>query len=245
MQHYAESVTCLRARILDYFGDEGHAPACGNCGPCVAPPVAATTAVDEAEGALFQSLRAVRRRFAEEANVPPFVIFSDATLREMAAKRPQTRADMLAVGGVGNAKWERYGEAFLSVTRAAAPPATPAAVSPVPSAPPAQAPFRSRDGKVLGNTLRRTWELHREGLTIKEIGERRGLAERTVAAHLADLVAVREIEEIDPWVDEVTLGRIRRAAESGPVGALTPLYLALGETVTYEQLAIARAFLNR
>jgi len=116
MQGYAESRTCLRARILDYFGDQGHERACGNCGPCVAAP----RALHETDGAaesLFQDLRAVRRRFAETENLPPYVIFSDATLREMAARKPRTRAEMLNVNGVGQVKYERYGEAFLAVTR--------------------------------------------------------------------------------------------------------------------------------
>ncbi len=116
MQGYAESKTCLRARILDYFGDRGHERSCGNCGPCEASarPVQETDGADEA---LFQDLRAVRRRFAEEENLPPYIIFSDATLREMAACKPHTRAEMLNVNGVGRVKFERYGEAFLAVLK--------------------------------------------------------------------------------------------------------------------------------
>ncbi len=68
--------------------------------------------VDEA---LFERLRALRRRIADEQRVPAYVVFSDATLAEMAARRPVTRAALLEVGGVGAAKLERYGEAFLEV----------------------------------------------------------------------------------------------------------------------------------
>lgn len=66
---------------------------------------------------LFQNLRALRRNLAEEARVPPYVIFSDATLREMAARCPETRAQMLAVKGVGEVKYEKFGEAFLNICR--------------------------------------------------------------------------------------------------------------------------------
>ena len=67
--------------------------------------------------ALFDELRALRRRLADEQNVPAFVVFSDATLKAMAAARPTDRQAMLRVSGVGPAKLERYGEAFLAVVR--------------------------------------------------------------------------------------------------------------------------------
>ena len=63
--------------------------------------------------ALLARLTALRRRIAEEQHVPPFIIFTNATLRDMADKRPRTRAAMLRVDGVGTGKLERYGDAFL------------------------------------------------------------------------------------------------------------------------------------
>ena len=68
--------------------------------------------VDEA---LFDALRALRKRLADEQNVPAYVVFSDATLAEMAARHPGTSADLLEVNGVGQTKLERYGDAFLTV----------------------------------------------------------------------------------------------------------------------------------
>ncbi|WP_114953418.1 DNA helicase RecQ [Sphingosinicella terrae] len=62
---------------------------------------------------LFEALRARRRELAAEAGVPPYVIFHDSTLREMAAARPNSLHALGAIGGVGAAKLERYGEAFL------------------------------------------------------------------------------------------------------------------------------------
>ena len=68
--------------------------------------------VDEA---LFDALRALRKQLADEQNVPAYVVFSDATLAEMAARRPGTSAGLLEVNGVGQTKLERYGDAFLAV----------------------------------------------------------------------------------------------------------------------------------
>ena len=63
--------------------------------------------------ALFARLSALRRRIAEEQHVPPFIIFTNATLRDMTQKRPSTKREMLRVAGVGEGKFDRYGYAFL------------------------------------------------------------------------------------------------------------------------------------
>jgi ATP-dependent DNA helicase RecQ len=68
--------------------------------------------------ALFAILRQKRKEMADEAKIPPYVIFSDKTLIEMAAYYPQSSESMLNISGVGQAKAEKYGEAFLSVIKA-------------------------------------------------------------------------------------------------------------------------------
>jgi ATP-dependent DNA helicase RecQ len=75
----------------------------------------ARSRAEESENPLFAALRAKRRELAAAASVPPYVIFHDATLREMAALRPGSLAAMAEVPGVGAAKLERYGAAFLDV----------------------------------------------------------------------------------------------------------------------------------
>lgn len=67
---------------------------------------------------LYEALRALRKRLAGEQNVPAYIIFSDATLAEMAARRPSDATGLLAVNGVGQTKLERYGETFLEVIAA-------------------------------------------------------------------------------------------------------------------------------
>ncbi len=75
-------------------------------------------AADEADNPLFAALRAKRRELASAAGLPPYVIFHDSTLREMAALKPGTLAAMGELSGVGAAKLERYGAAFLEVIEA-------------------------------------------------------------------------------------------------------------------------------
>lgn len=64
---------------------------------------------------MFERLRALRKQLADAAGVPPYVIFPDSTLREMAVKQPANRLELLQVKGVGEAKLERYGDEFLAV----------------------------------------------------------------------------------------------------------------------------------
>ncbi|MGH7279679.1 MAG: HRDC domain-containing protein, partial [Candidatus Rokuibacteriota bacterium] len=72
----------------------------------------ATPAGDGDEG-LFAALRALRREIAEERGLPPYIVFSDASLREMARLRPRTPAAFLGVKGVGEWKAGAFGERFL------------------------------------------------------------------------------------------------------------------------------------
>ena len=66
---------------------------------------------------LFRQLRRVRERLAAQEFVPAYIVFSDATLRDMCNKRPQDEEQMLAISGVGKYKMDKYGEAFLTALR--------------------------------------------------------------------------------------------------------------------------------
>ena len=78
-------------------------------------PAAAAVDLDDTGLQLFERLRALRKRLAEESGVPPYIIFGDATLAEMARLRPSNETEMLEVNGVGQVKLERHGAAFLEV----------------------------------------------------------------------------------------------------------------------------------
>ena len=71
----------------------------------------------EADGGLLAVLKALRFRLAQEAGVPAYVVFSNATLSDMAALRPLDMEEFLRVSGVGKVKAERYGAAFLAAIR--------------------------------------------------------------------------------------------------------------------------------
>jgi ATP-dependent DNA helicase RecQ len=133
-----ESGGCRHQAILRHF-DEDMAPCGASCDVCTcvsAAHLAAEAIGGEASGpgrrrsthrspasdppppgdeALFQALRALRKRLADAQRTPAYIVFSDKVLMEMAARRPTTPQALLDVPGVGPAKLERYGRAFLEV----------------------------------------------------------------------------------------------------------------------------------
>jgi ATP-dependent DNA helicase RecQ len=68
--------------------------------------------------ALFERLRTLRKQLADTQGLPPYVIFHDATLREMVARRPQTLSQFAGIRGVGEGKLARYGQQFIAALRA-------------------------------------------------------------------------------------------------------------------------------
>ncbi len=135
---------CRHRAVLAHFGEEMEpcGEACDVCGGTSveelvrgAPGVAGRRSRGAAPGAgasasasaagvvdddLFQRLRVLRKEIADAQGVPAYVVFSDATLRDMAARRPHSEVEMLEVSGVGPVKLERYGSAFLAALTDAA-----------------------------------------------------------------------------------------------------------------------------
>jgi ATP-dependent DNA helicase RecQ len=73
------------------------------------------------EESLFAALKDLRTRIAKEAGVPSYVIFSDATLRDMCRKQPATRSEFLLVSGVGAVKADKYADVFIETIIKAMP----------------------------------------------------------------------------------------------------------------------------
>ena len=145
MVDYCTKPGCLRAFILRYFG-ENTAQDCGHCSACcgarygeaeeiarqrrrgadgahlgqqaTAEKVGSIGKIEApAGGDLFEQLRQVRMALAKLHHVPPYIICNDATLTEMARRKPETLDGMRSVSGMGEIKTARYGEAFLGVIR--------------------------------------------------------------------------------------------------------------------------------
>ena len=110
---FSLAMKCPPERITRLKGAEGASAAFGAAGSNAPKKAKAAEGLDPMDAELFERLRALRKRIATEATVPPYVVFSDAALRAMCLARPKDEAQFLDVQGVGQKKLERYGEEFL------------------------------------------------------------------------------------------------------------------------------------
>lgn len=129
MINYCETDKCLRAFILSYFGDTTPC-ICNKCSNCVVvedeeeetyvetgkkrKKAAQLAGLNELGAALFEKLRSVRTELAAEKSVPPYIICSDKTLKDMCAKLPRDKEQLADVYGMGEQKIQNYGEAFVT-----------------------------------------------------------------------------------------------------------------------------------
>ncbi len=127
---YGNLKDCRRKFLLRYFNEDYQEASCRNCDKCVAPTPLVTPARTSAvkpktiatedadfDPELFEILRQVRTNEAARLQVPPYIIFGDKALRDMAIKRPQTDKEFLNISGVGDKKLVKFGELFMGAIR--------------------------------------------------------------------------------------------------------------------------------
>lgn len=181
-------------------------------------------AAGTADTALFDKLRGLRKEISEKQNVPPYVIFHDSTLQEMSRLYPVDRASMLAIGGVGENKFARYGSQFIDVIVKHTAGTQTAPLSEKQSATPSSADTASHLV---------TYQMYREGKSFKDIAASRKLTLQTVQNHI--IRCAKEGCEID-WEsliprsqEELILEAVRRL---GPE-KLSPVKEALPKEIDY------------
>ena len=130
--------------------------------------------VKDADKALWEALRTCRKTLSDEADVPPYVIFHDATLMEMVERQPQTHDQFSKMTGVGEKKLEAYAEPFLAVIKQHIDTAS--------------SPTSSSD------TVEETLLLLRSGMRADEIAAHRKLKATTIYSHLAQCIEMGEVE---------------------------------------------------
>ncbi|MGG0456371.1 DNA helicase RecQ [Bacillus mycoides] len=129
---------------------------------------------------LFEVLREVRKEIAQGEGVPPFVIFSDQTLKDMCAKMPQRDSELLTVKGIGEHKLVKYGSHFLQAVQHFIednPNYAETIKTEVVSE-------RKKSGKASANSHIETYEMYKQGIDLNEIAKDRGLSRQTIENHL-------------------------------------------------------------
>jgi ATP-dependent DNA helicase RecQ len=202
---------------------------------------------------LFDELRAWRRAVATERNVPPFVIFNDATLRELARRKPGTLSQLRQVSGVGNRKAEDLGADVLGRigsycgSRGETPGSNFGATAGSSKAASGELPQPS-DRPRLSKSQRIAFEFFDQGMNVAEVAESMDRALSTVGGYLADYIEHRRPERISPWVDDATYARVaaacRECRAGDAVGFLSRVFQHLGGGVPYEKIKPIAAHLR-
>jgi ATP-dependent DNA helicase RecQ len=196
--------------------------------------------------ALFNLLRSLRQGIAREHSVPPYIIFSDKTLKEMAARYPQNEAELKAITGVGEMKFRNYGNLFLKEIREYLEN-NPEAAQKISSRPLSKgkrsSPKRGPNGKK-EPTIEATHQLLAQGLTVVEIAERRGLAPSTIVSHIEELLAQGFPLKIEDYIDEEKCKLIEEAFASLDTWQLGPVISQLSGKATYDEAKIVRGWLK-
>jgi ATP-dependent DNA helicase RecQ len=204
--------------------------------PSLPPPAQPAQCVPE--GDLFEHLRVLRRRLAVERNMPPFVVFPDRTLREMASRRPTTVEALGQIHGVGDAKLAAYGAQFLAEIASFAGVAVPLVGVPVSTPSPAD------PGGKKGATIEQTWALLAKGLDVKGIAACRRLQEQTVVGHLEQLILAGRPVAIDALVEPTIRAHLEAIVARAKSGLLRELVDAAEIPVTFEQARLVRAWVR-
>ena len=195
--------------------------------------------------ALFEELRALRRRIASDDGVPPYVVFGDTTLQQMAHYIPQSEDSLSSISGVGAVKLHRYGDRFLRVICQYAQEHN-LSERPIHSQRQSRRRGESSIATREGSTFDETRQLLAQGLSLDEVAHRRGLAKSTIMGHIDRLVQAGEAIDLRPYLPPPErMKRIQHALLKSQSNSLIPVKEALGEDYNYGELRLVRAFISQ
>lgn len=178
---------------------------------------------------LFQALRQLRMELARQEGVPPYVVFSDRALQEMATYFPQTKEHFGRINGVGAIKWRKYGEKFLELIR------EHGVFEEIPMREVAAAPSQRKDSR------EKTLSLYKMGRNIEEIMEDRQLARSTIITHLTEAIQHGADLNLAPIIPAERQEAIKEAIAQVGADRLAPVKEKLPPDYTYDEIRLVAA----
>jgi ATP-dependent DNA helicase RecQ len=187
---------------------------------------------------LFDHLRSVRKELADAKSVPPFVVASDRTLRQITAFMPATREDFLKIHGVGVEKYEKFGIGLGEALQNYLEEHPEAVSTKLTSLPVSQTGTIKRPA---GSTYQETLEMLKKKMTIEEIAAVRGLSEGTIEGHISRHLENGEDVHHRDYVSESEEKTIATLAAELGLEALKPIYEAAHEKISYGKIKMVIA----
>jgi ATP-dependent DNA helicase RecQ len=192
---------------------------------------------------LFEKLRLLRKNLADDQQVPPYVIFSNATLNQMAEQQPTNRKNFAKLSGVGEKKLEQYADKFVGIILEHQQKYPPSATSEFEQSTKVNSQL-SKSKLSKDSTQRETLAMYENGLDIDEIARDRHLKATTIWTHLVQLVESGYAINCDRLVSPERQNLIYEALEAIGGDSLRNLFDHLREEYTYDQIKIIRAVWN-
>jgi ATP-dependent DNA helicase RecQ len=191
-----------------------------------------TTEEVQVEHELFDKLRSLRRTIASEAGLPPYVIFSDNTLRELSAKYPTSKYEMLGIKGVGEKKYDEYGEKFIEIIRQYIEDNN------------IQVSTINYSESITKRAKKKSDEpsyvisakLFNQLNDIKEVAKERNLKIRTIENHIFEAYTEGVSVDIERFIPEGEEDIIRNAIDNIGIDRLRPIKDALPENISYNAI---------
>lgn len=179
---------------------------------------------------LFEKLRQLRYHISLEENIPAYLVFNDATLKEMESKKPLTNEAFKGINGVGQRKLEVYGEVFINEIKAFLVAET----------------GKKKKKVRKSDTVMETFELFSKGIAVEEIAEIRGLKPNTILAHLEKLYLNGKDIDIYRLITREDVAKVAKAKEElqDPEG-LKPYFEHFEEKMEYSTLRLALGVLEK
>ncbi|MEW9122193.1 MAG: DNA helicase RecQ [Thermotaleaceae bacterium] len=190
----------------------------------------------EIDIALFEKLKALRYKIASEKNLPAYVIFHEAALKDMATYYPQKKEEFLKIKGVGEAKLESYGEVFLQEILAYCEENH---IDAQDHRKEKKQVAAAEKGAGEGERYKQTYQYYLQGLSLKEIADKRGFTVNTIINHLYRSAEAGEQVDWSRFIgDSYREGMILEVIERLGTEKLKPIKEALPEDVSYEDIRI-------
>ncbi len=200
-----------------------------------------TTSWEGVDRDLFEELRQLRLTLADLQEVPPYIIFSDATLRELARIRPSNLDNMKLIYGVGNTKLRDYGNQFLQIIlRHCRERALPGDLT----LPPPRIEEPKKVKIEPGTPRARAIDLFREGCVVEDVMHQLGKSRATVMDYLKDYIEYDRPDSVIGWVSEDVYQKVAAAAAKVGTDRLKPIFIALEEKVPYDEIRLVVAHLG-
>ena len=196
---------------------------------------------------LFEYLRTVRKEVADTGNVPPYVVFSDRTLKEMSAYMPSSSEGFVQLHGVGESKLEKFGKRFLAEIQqyiSEHPEVVDQRISMV-TLPPVTAQPRTKVKRGMSETFQITLEMVKQGMSAEAIATQRSLGVGTIEGHIARWIEEGEDLNVAQFVSESVEAEARKLFAEHGLEAMKPIFEGSEERVSYGQAKIICAVIQR